>query len=507
MRKAVVVGAGIGGLSAALQMRSRGWEVTVLEKEPTVGGKAAELYLGPWRFDIGPSLLTMPEVFDQLWADLGERREDRLSFVFLDPITRYWFDDGSKLAGRPLPAFYEELEQSLGVAPVAAEAWFDYAKDQFELTQPIFLRRPLDSLRTWLSRDAFRAYGKLARLDLSRTMAQAVESRFSDPRLRQYFERYATYNGSDPWRAPAILNGIGYLEHGLGAYGVRGGIYGLVRGLTELALRHGVEIRTEHRVQQIDQRGGAVAGVRGVHGASAFSLAADALIANVDPQTVYRDFLGEENHPKMRKQGGLEPSSSGLVYCWGIRGRSEELGLHNIFFSGNYREEFRDIHERGLLPRDPTVYLNISSKIDAQDAPEDGENWFVLVNAPAEPDYDWEELASRYRTRVLERLRKALGRDFEASIEVEHLLHPRSIQDSSGSLRGALYGSASNSRRAAFLRHPNRVADLAGLYLCGGSVHPGGGMPLVALSGMIAAQLADDDKKLRRENVSAHRRS
>jgi len=216
---------------------------------------------------------------------------------------------------------------------------------------------------------------------------------------------------------------------------------------------------------------------------------ADAVVSNVDVSVTYPELLGDEQAKQLRRYRKLEPSSSGLVFYWGVREDFPELTVNNIFFSSDYEREFCTIFDEHRCPDDPTVYINITSKVTPGDAPKNGENWFILVNAPYVGDQDWKGESARMRETVVRRLSAALGRDVAGAIEEEGVMTPADIERKTMSYRGALYGISSNSRLAAFARHPNRSPDYAGLYFCGGSAHPGGGMPLVMLSGKIAADL------------------
>jgi diapolycopene oxygenase len=246
-----------------------------------------------------------------------------------------------------------------------------------------------------------------------------------------------------------------------------------------------VEIRYGERVDRIVTEGRVATGVE----TGGRYVRADAVVSNVDVSVTYPELLRDENARQLRRYRRLEPSSSGLVYYWGVRGPFAELTVNNIFFSPDYRREFASIFDEHRLPDDPTVYVNITSKVTPEDAPPGGENWFILVNAPYVGRQDWAAESARMRETVVRRLSDSLGRDVAAAIDEEGVMTPADIERKTMSYRGALYGIASNTRLASFARHPNRSPDYRGLYFCGGSAHPGGGMPLVMLSGKIAADL------------------
>ncbi len=303
----------------------------------------------------------------------------------------------------------------------------------------------------------------------------------------QLFDRYATYNGSDPHRAPAMLHVIPHLEHGLGTHFPKGGMHGITRHLTALAEALGVEIQCNAPVARIAHESGKIKGVT-LEKAPGEIIPADLVISNSDVHPTYRKLLADLPAPeKILRQ---ERSTSGVIFYWGVQGEHPKLHLHNILFSNDYRKEFEAIRTTDAPGDDPTVYINISSKVQPTDAPDGCENWFVMVNVGANPDRV-EDLIPEIRRRVLAKIERTLGTDIAPLIASEFTLTPKGLQDRTSSWRGALYGASSNSTLAAFLRHRNRSTLLKGLYFCGGSVHPGGGIPLCLLSARIATELTD----------------
>jgi phytoene desaturase len=460
--------------------------VDLYEQRGQVGGKAGSLSEDGFRFDTGPSLLTMPHVFAQLFAEVGESLEDSLTFVPLAPICRYFFPDGTRLSAfSDVETFGREIEAATVDTRASLERYLAYGRRLYDLTADLFLWHSLHEASSYLRLPALRSIFGLWRIDAMRSMDAAHRAFFRDARMVQLFDRYATYNGSSPYRAPATLNIIPYVEYGMGGYAVEGGIYAIPAALEGLARRQGVQIHLGTRVERILVRNGRVAGI----GAGGREQPYDLVVSNADVLRTYAELLQEPEAPLARRYLGLEPSSSGLVFFWGMKESYPELGVNNIFFSGDYPAEFRALFEEGRCPAEPTVYVNITSKVTPADAPAGGENWFVLVNAPCNSGQDWTAEAAAVRGRVLERLRRGLGRDVEAGIRVERVMSPADIERDTGSRLGSLYGISSNTRMAAFLRHRNRSLRPRGLYLCGGSVHPGGGMPLAVLSGKITADL------------------
>ncbi len=493
--RVAVVGAGLGGMSAAIRLAAAGYAVTVFEKQEGPGGKAFSTDLGSYRFDTGPSLFTMRSVFEQLFEEAGRSLDDYLELIPLERICNYFWRGGQRMSSyADRSRFAAEFERVFGEKPDRVGRFLDYSARIHRITGHLFLERSLHEWSTYRSRGFWSSLVQISRIDALRTMDRANGRFFNDPKVRQFFDRYATYNGSDPYQTPATLNIIPHIEYGLGAWAVRGGIYAVPRALERLAREVGVTFRYGVTVDRIltDPPPGTRRRRRAVRGVVVGDAVheAEIVVSNADVTPTYRYLLEDTDARIYRRYEKLEPSSSGLVFYWGIRRRFDELGLHNIFFSDDYEKEFRHIFSERRCPDDPTIYLNITAKEGGYgDAPPDGENWFVLVNAPWDHGQDWEAEARRVRRAVLQRLGSELSADLETFIEEEDVMLPTDIAARTDSNRGSLYGISSNTPLAAFLRHPNRSRRHHGLYFVGGSAHPGGGMPLVVLGGRIVADL------------------
>jgi phytoene desaturase len=314
-------------------------------------------------------------------------------------------------------------------------------------------------------------------------MHQVHAQRFRSPKMVQLFDRFATYNGSSPYQAPGTLSMIPHLEFGFGTFVPYGGMVAITNSLVALAQRQGVVFHYGKGVERIRVQGRRATGLV-VQGAD---VSADVVISNMDVTPTYRRLMPDLPAPE--KTLAQERSSSAFIFYWGLRREFPELDLHNILFANDYEAEFRDLFERKVLHDDPTVYIHITSKDLEGEAPAGGENWFVMINAPANYGQDWVALRAQARSAILAKIQRALGVDIEPFIEVEDLLDPPTIEARTGSDRGALYGASSNNAMAAFLRHPNFHRQIPNLYFVGGSAHPGGGIPLCLLSARIAANL------------------
>lgn len=489
MTKAAIIGAGIGGIATAVRLAVKGYNVTVFEAGETFGGKMQEFWLGKYRFDAGPSLFTLPHLVDELFALAGRNPSDYFTYTRLDPITHYFWPDGSHVkAYADVEDFAEEVNQQLGVPKQEVLKVLAKSARLYKGTTDTFLHKSLHRLDTYLSPDVLKALSCLSDLGLTTTMHQENEKRFSDPRFVQLLDRFATYNGSDPYQAPGTLNIIPHLEHNIGAFYPDGGIYAIAASLVKLAGELGVAFRYNEPVTRIITSGKNVTGVETTQG----KYGASVVVSNMDIVPTYRKLL--PNHKAPEKTLQQPRSSSALIFYWGIKREFPQLHVHNIFFSQDYKTEFEHIFKYKSISPDPTVYINITSKADPQDAPAGCENWFVMVNVPHNQGQDWQELTLKTRKAVLQKLSRMLGTDVEPLIEHEQLLDPLLIESRTSSFGGALYGSSSNNRMAAFLRHPNFSNTLKELYFCGGSVHPGGGIPLCLLSAKIVGDLTPTPK-------------
>ncbi len=501
MRKTVVIGAGLGGLSAAIRLAKAGYDVTILEQNSKTGGKANEIRRDGFRFDTGPSLLTMPFVIEQLFDEVGLRAGDYLEFIQPEVLCKYHYPSGKIVnAWADLEKFKSELVEKFAEDPGKVKDYFNYSKTIYDLTAELFLFNSFREWSTFFNKKAAATLLNLPKIDSFRTMHRANASFFKHPEAVQLFDRYATYNGSNPYKAPATLNIIQHVEYGIGGYTLKGGIYALSKALTDVALQLGVRIETGVKVDEIVLESNKVIGARcrekcipnenrvvGVRCGGRI-IEADIVISNSDVTNTYRQLLNDSQVKPAKKYYKTEPSSSALVFYWGVRGENPALETHNILFSKDYPTEFDEIFNKGKAPDDPTVYIYISSKLNKFDAPAGHENWFVMINMPPSREEGEVDVQSIKRN-ILNKIKSVLGVDIRDKMVFEDILTPSLIEERTSSVYGSLYGISSNNKYAAFLRQDNRSAEYPGLYFCGGSAHPGGGIPLVILSGKITADL------------------
>jgi phytoene desaturase len=353
---------------------------------------------------------------------------------------------------------------------------------KYEVTGRIFLEKSLHRLDTWLKPNVAKAMLQIPTLDLFTSMDKANQRTLRHPKLVQLFNRFATYNGSNPYKAPGLLNIIPHFEHHIGAFIPVGGMHAITQSVFELAKRIGVQFHFNSTVERILVENKKATGLI-VNGAEQ---SFDQVISNMDIFFAYKKLLPDQKHPtRILRQ---PKSTSALIFYWGIKKQFPELDLHNILFSDDYKTEF-DHLDSGTIYEDPTVYINITQKYEPGDAPEGCENWFTMINVPFEDGQDWDSLIPEARQRILEKVSRILGTDIESLIACEDVLEPRTIESRTASHLGSLYGTSSNNKMAAFMRHPNFSHDIKNLYFCGGSVHPGGGIPLALLSAKIVDEV------------------
>ena len=482
-KKCVVIGAGVAGLATAIRLSQQNYAVTVFEANAYPGGKLSAFTLGGYRFDAGPSLFTMPHFVDELFSLCGEDPTAHFNYIKKEEACRYFWEDGTALiAHSKTDDFATEVETKLGVPKKTLLAYLAKAKKKYDLTEKLFLQQSLHRWSTYFSLDTLKALWHIQSMEIGKSLDQVNREQLQEPHLVQLFNRFATYNGSSPYQTPGIMSLIQHLESHYGTFLPQGGMEQISQSLYRLAQRQGVKFHFDQKVDEILLANKKAVGVR----VGTTKHAADCVVSNMDVFPTYKHLLPTEKMP--RNVAREERSSSAVIFYWGIKKTFPQLDLHNIFFSDDYPAEFRAIFETKELYDDPTVYVNITSKNEKKDAPEGGENWFVMINAPADHGQDWDALTDKLREKVLAKLSRQLGVELSTFIEEETVMRPPDIQAKTQSHLGALYGSSSNNKMAAFLRHPNFSKKIGGLFFCGGSVHPGGGIPLCLLSAKIVSE-------------------
>lgn len=495
-KKAIIIGSGVAGLATATRLAVQGFAVTVYEKNNYPGGKLTAFEKDGFHFDAGPSVFTQPQNIKDLFELAEEPIENYFSYQPVAVACKYFYENGKIVeAFTDAENFGRELEDKLGEPAAAVKNYLARSQKLYDKVGTIFLNHSLHKRKTWLNKRSLKALAATKYSYLFKTLHQYNKAKLTSPEAIQLFNRYATYNGSNPYKAPAMLSLIPHLEYNEGVFYPKGGMINITNALYELAVKKGVQFHFNTPVQKIIHHKGTARGIV----VNNENIISDIVVSNMDVYFTYKYLLcNETKATKILKQ---ERSSSALVFYWGIKKQFETLQLHNVFFSSNYAAEFDCLFKKKTLYNDPTIYINITSKMEAGMAPGGKENWFVMINVPANAGQDWEAIKIEARKIIIEKLNRLLPAgcsaqtDIEPLIETEEILEPVIIEDRTASYQGSLYGTSSNSKLAAFLRHPNFTAAVKGLYFCGGSVHPGGGIPLCLKSAQIVCDLIKKEKR------------
>ncbi|MGD2033914.1 MAG: phytoene desaturase family protein [Bacteroidales bacterium] len=487
-KRIAVIGAGLSGLCSAIRLAKAGYKVTLYEKNKSAGGKIEELKGKGFRFDTGASILTLPGLITELFEYTGEDVTDYITLKKLEVNSRFFYPDGTVIdAFHDNERFASAVETITGVSRKKILKFLKRSQRLYELTSEIFLFRPFQNIRSILFLQAIRLILNISLLSLFKTMHRLNKKWFPDARIIQLFDRYATYNGSDPYRAPATLSVITHLEHNIGSYLPEKGMYDLIKGLVSLATKLGVEFRFNACVEEILVNNRTVTGIKFNGTIHDYSI----IVNNTDVFYTYKELLKNNVNPgRIFKH---ELSSSCFIFYWGVKKQFRDLKIHNILFSGNYREEFEAVFGKKELYEDPSIYIYISSKMCKKDAPDGCENWLVMINSPVDCGQNSNEQLRYARNTILRKINRMLKTDLEKYIVFEKYSTPGTVEKWTNSYRGALYGPATSSVFSTFQRHANFKRSVKGLYFTGGTVHPGGGIPLCMASAKIVSELVMDD--------------
>lgn len=477
-----VIGSGIGGLALSIRLANHGFKVTIFEKNSYPGGKLSELNMNGFRFDKGPSLFTMPSLIDELTTLQGSAT--KFEYQKLKVITNYFYSDGTQLkASANVEDFAEEVHLKLNENKETVLKHIKRNAFYFKTTEDLFLKQSLHQLKNFINLRTLKGILLAPFLGLFSTMNKENEKTFSNPKTVQLFNRFATYNGSNPYKAPGLMNMISHLEFNLGAYFPTKGMHQITTHLVKLAEEANVEIKYNSPVEVLNVgQDNRIDFIK----SNGVNYPFDIVASDIDIHALYNYLLPKSFTPKKLIQ--QEKSSSAYVFYWGINKEFESLGLHNILFSADYQKEFDYLFSKQFPTDDPTIYINITSKYCKEDAPAGCENWFVMVNVPHNKS-DSINYKAAIRKNVIGKINMILKTDIEKHIISESTLSPTDIESQTSSFGGSLYGNSSNNKFAAFLRHANFSSSIKNLFLVGGSVHPGGGIPLCLFSAKIASQL------------------
>lgn len=481
-KKVVVVGAGLGGLSAAVSLRAEGFDVEIVEKNEKVGGKLNFKEIDGFGFDLGPSIFTLPQFFESLWERAGKNMADYVQLQTVTPHWRNFFEDGLVLD------LYEEMDlmkKELAKLPGDLEknwaqfqAFLDYGREQYALTDEGYFAKGLDNV--W---EMLRHYGwrLIFKMDHRNTMSESIYQRLDDEYLRLIFEYFIKYVGSSAKDAPGYMNLMSLIQFDYGLWYVKGGMYNLARGLDQLVSDIGIRIRFNSEVETINQSGKDVTGVTLKTGET---IAADYVVCNMEVLPAYRKLLGEP--PEfMKKLEKFEPACSGLVIHLGTDRIYDQLAHHNFFYSKNQNKHFDTVFQKGELPEDPTIYLVAPTRTDPSKAPEGHDNIKILPHIPPiNPDkpHTHEDYLA-LKERVIDKLERMGLTDLRKHTVVEDILTPVDIEAMYNSNCGSIYGVVSDWKKNQAFKAPKQSSKYRNLFFTGGSVNPGGGMPMAILCG------------------------
>lgn len=483
-----IIGGGLAGIAVALRRKKRGDSVLLIEKNKSIGGKIAVASWRDYRWDKGPSLFTMPQLVDELYTLYGKNPRDYFNYVSCAENCRYFYPDGTSFSLYSAPEKRTEALRSLFSEKDVrnVEAYLEKAAATYQSIGDLFIDapqlRPKDALRM----EIIKQYPQLLSSKMRQSLNRYNEKKFEDPKLVQLFNRFGTYNGSDPYQMSGLYSMVPHLELNRGTYFPKGGMRAIVNGLTQLMEEEGIEVMTEeeHLTASLAKGGGYTLKT------SKGSVTSRQLVSAVDVVHFYRHILN--NRRLADKYAALQRSTSALLFYWAVDKKVPRIGLHNVFFSSDYRDEFSQLFDEQRLPTSPTIYVHNSSTIEERDAPREGQNWFVMINTPA----GVEPLPSQIddlKSFILQQLSTVHDMDITSHIVHEQRWTMKGIQQDTGAHQGALYGTAVNSKLASFKRHGNTHKQYPRLYFAGGTVHPGGGIPLVLKSAKIVDQLMEQD--------------
>ncbi len=491
-----IIGGGLGGLASACTLAARGHEVVLFERNDWLGGKAAVLERDGFRFDMGPTILTLPSVLHRIFGEANRRLGDYLELVRLDPQWRSFFEDGTTLDLREkLDDMTRELSAFAPDSVDGYRAFLRHAEKLHDISERFFFHKSIGGMGDMFkASNSFRAstLRDLWAMRLGRSMAATVRSHVPDARVAQMIDHFTQYVGSAPDQSPAVLCGIASMQTHEGVWYPRGGTGAVPRALRKLAEELGVEFRTSTEVTQVRLRGSEAIGVETA--ADGF-VPLRAVVSNCDTVRTHRELVGGIPRQRFEKRRSYEAACSGVVLYLGLSKRYDHLLHHNFVFSRDPHEEFDFIYKKGEPAPDPTCYVCAPSCTEPGVAPRGGEALYVLVHTPyLRPHHNWRDMLPRYRQTIIEKLKRVAGmEDIEQRIVCEDALTPQGIHDRYRVLNGAIYGLASHGKFAGAFKPANRSPDVRRLYLAGGSAHPGPGMPMALMSGWIAADVLDTD--------------
>lgn len=474
----VVIGAGLGGISAAISLAQAGYRVSIFEKNAQIGGKLNVLRQDGYTFDLGPSILTLPHIFERLFAGSGRKMEDYITIRPLRPHWRNFFEDGVSIDLHPDPAVMAREAEKAGEDPAAVERFLEYSSQLFDLVDEGYFQKGLDTAKEFSEHYGFFQF---PRFDFFRTMHGGVKKHLKSPKMRDIFDYFIKYVGSSAYRAPAFMNCLPAIQFRYDLWYVDGGLYGIAEGLGKLMGEIGIELHLGQAVQTIRREGDQVQGIVTADGSFH---PADIIVSNMEVIPAYAELL-DEGEEFMASLSRYEPACSGLILELGLDTTYPQLAHHNFFFSADQKAHFHSVFKERRLPDDPTIYLVAASRSDPSVAPPGCDTLKILPHIPYIDDEHplTREDYVHFKERVLDKLERMGLRDLRRHVVVEHLWTPQDIREQYNSNKGSIYGVVSDRFKNFSFKAPKQSTKYPNLFFVGGSVNPGGGMPMVVQCG------------------------
>ncbi|KUP08263.1 phytoene desaturase [Bacillus coahuilensis m2-6] len=500
-KKVIVIGGGLAGMSTAMRLADQ-YDVTIVEKGERLGGKLNKRSGKGYSFDTGPSILTMPWVLEKLFASAGRNLEDYLTISRVEPGWRAFYEDGKTLdMSADLPTMLEELRKVSESDAKNFLQYLQYTSKMYDLCMKSFYNKSISGIQDLR---AIHDVRELLQMDPLKTMDSINKKYFKSKHVQQLFNFLIMYIGSSPYHAPAILSQLAHVQLGIGVHYVQGGMYEIARAMEKVLKEKNVNLILETKVSRIMTSGRRTTGIITDQGKR---IDADIIVSNLEAIPCYETLLPKErkNEVALEDLQKFQPTVSGLVLLLGINRKYEQLAHHNFFFSNDPKKEFDQIFNKKQLADDPTVYIGISSKSDHTQAPEGKENFFILTHVPPlKKGEDWSIYRDQYRENVFSKLERMGLDDIREHIEFEHQFIPNDIQELYGSNGGSIYGVVTDRKLNGGFKIPNQSKEYDNLYFVGGSTHPGGGVPMVTLSGQLTADLIEEIEGLKDQEQDQH---
>jgi diapolycopene oxygenase len=481
-KKVIVIGSGLGGLSAAISLAQEGYEVTIHEKNPKIGGKLNVLKAEGYTFDLGPSILTLPHIFERLFERSGKKMSDYIPIRTLRPHWRNFFEDGKVVDLDPDPAIMAAEARKVGEDPANVERFLKYSADLYDLVNDGYFEQGLDDAAGFRE---FYGLGKFLKFDLFRTMHGGVARHLKTRHMRDIFDYFIKYVGSSAYRSPAFMNCMATIQYRYDLWYVDGGLYHIALGLQRLMDELGITVRLNSEVTEVRKQGDRVTGLM----ANGEFHAADIIVSNMEVIPAYEKLLAEDD-AFMKTLEKYEPSCSGLVLELGLDRKYPQLAHHNFFYSDHQKEHFKTVFQKHQLPPDPTIYLVAASRTDPTVAPDGCDCLKILPHIPYIDDANplTREDYMALKERVLDKLERMGLTDLRKHVVFEHCWTPIDIREQYNSNKGSIYGVVSDRFKNLAFKAPKQSVKYPNLFFVGGSVNPGGGMPMVVLCGQNVAK-------------------